>query len=198
MNKETLINISELLVILLIILFTILFMGFPVSYFFYSNCPEPFECPICEQCEVYEECSECPYSYEQEFEKCEKNLELERALSKIKCDDTELKDCQSSYEKFRALNLVMTDIASREYISIEEAEKNGGKKYNCYNFSKDFVKNWAGMGFYGNMIFGSTPQGRAKGSVGHTFVAVFIEPITGEFVKISDNYELEDREFYIK
>ena len=53
------------------------------------------------------------------------------------------------------------------------------------------------MGYDGIMIFGTSPTSRAKNSVGHTWYAIYVEPMTGEFVKVN-KYIPEDRDYYIK
>ena len=99
---------------------------------------------------------------------------------------------QDLYSKFQPLDLVMNITKGKWKYNLTDDKD----RYVCHDFSKDFERYWNEMGYDGIMIFGSTPQGRAKNSVGHTWYAIYVEPMTGEFVKVNQ-YIPEDRNFYI-
>ena len=101
-----------------------------------------------------------------------------------------VKEVEIKCPKFQQLEEVMDAIKKGKY----STEKDN--YYTCYQFSQDFEKLWNEMGYDGIMIFGSSPASRIKNSVGHTWYAVYVEPMTGEFVKVNQ-YIPEDRDYYI-
>ena len=55
-------------------------------------------------------------------------------------------------------------------------------KYNCVNFSNDLVEKLNRAGYASEVVVGDTPRGR------HAWVAIWVEPITGEVVQVDDKY----------
>jgi hypothetical protein len=56
-------------------------------------------------------------------------------------------------------------------------------KYNCLNFSNDLVSKLKKAGYESEVVIGDTPEGR------HAWVAVWVEPITGQVVQVDDYYK---------
>lgn len=81
------------------------------------------------------------------------------------------------YDKYKGIDKILKNIASQEYI------RDGDNKYNCVDFSEDLKQELEKNGISSIIITGKVPEGY------HNWVAIEIEPITGEILK-PDKYKI--------
>ena len=84
------------------------------------------------------------------------------------------------YEKYLPLEKALQDISDNHYV------REGENKYNCVNFTEDLQVRLNEENIATVMINGTTPNDRI--GFCHRWISIQIEPIDGDFVKVSDNY----------
>ena len=86
------------------------------------------------------------------------------------------------YEKYLPLERALRNVSSNDY-NLDD--------YNCVNFTKDLQKELNELDIASVKIIGRTPKGIEDG-YRHEWIAIQFEPTTGEFIKVSDNYMVEE------
>jgi len=81
------------------------------------------------------------------------------------------------YEKYLPLERALQEISDTRY---------DRQAYNCVDFTEDLQEELNKLNIATVMINGKTPNDRIGKS--HRWIAVQFEPITGDFVKVSDKY----------
>lgn len=167
----------------------IFIIGLSIGGFIEERCSEYQEiiCPICE-CKC-EKCPECPLpELAKECEQCPKTYEQELANCIIMRDNY-----ADLYGKFQQLDTIMSYTKGGWKFKKTKDEN----RYVCLDYAKNFEEKWNEMGYDGKLIIGSTPTTRAKENKGHAWYAIYINAITGEFVKTEDDWK-EELDFYDK
>ncbi|MFH1188702.1 MAG: hypothetical protein V1652_02535 [bacterium] len=106
----------------------------------------------------------------------EKYIVTEEALEKISAEKGSI-EMQFEYldGKYGELDAVLTEIADQEYILDE---------HDCKHFSAELKDKLENIGIESEIVLGE--DGEEKG---HAWVGLWIEPQTGDFVFVADNYD---------
>ena len=172
----------KILTIILIIIF--LFIGYGAGVII-TRCPDCPECPpekVCEECEPeifyrcdYDFCQQfCPQTYEKQLDNCQSSLSTYREL----------------YSKFQPLDIIMSVQSGNWKYDIEE--------YNCLHFSYEFQKAWEEMGYQSIVVSGRPDADYDKL---HAVIGVLIEPQSGQFIRLDDNYipeQIRDKDYVLE
>lgn len=170
---------KDLILKKILIIFFILGIGFLIGLFFSLQKVSPSQKTVDEECfnallsqrDLLKNCKKSLVVYEEDYQK----LDLYQQQYKNELQDIakEFEELEKDYQEHTLFYDTLIKISRREPT----------ENYKCIQFSEDLVKELAKIGIKSEIIYGEL-DGK-----GHAWVGIWIEPMSGMFIKTNENYK---------